>query len=224
MRNSPRQRHLRRTLAVPRPNLAQQRLVDQLPSAAPPVVDVVLVAKGRVLRDMDPPLRIPRRKRALLQPWVQLQLVHRRHDARLAEQPVQLRPAEVRDADGARLARCQQCLHGLPRGNVVGVAGGRVARGVFGEERRAAGEGRGPVHQVEVDVGGVEGGEGGVERGGDVIRVVGVVPEFGGEEDFGARDGGGVDCVADGGLGAVDVRGVNVAIACLEGGCYGCFG
>lgn len=52
----------------------------------------------------------------------------------------------------------------------------------------------------------------------DVVRVVAVVPELGHEEDLGAGNAGFLDGVADGGLGAVDAGGVDVAVAGFEGG------
>ncbi len=47
--------------------------------------------------------------------------------------------------------------------------------------------------------------------------MVRIVPEFGRDEDFRAGDAGFLDGGADGGLGAVDAGGVDVAVACFEG-------
>ena len=45
--------------------------------------------------------------------------------------------------------------------------------------------------------------------------MVRVVPELGGDEDLGAGDAALFDGCADGGLGAVDARGVDVSVACF---------
>ena len=50
--------------------------------------------------------------------------------------------------------------------------------------------------------------ERGVEGGAHVVGVVRVVPEFAGDEDFGAGDAAFLDGFAYGGLGAVAVGGV----------------
>ena len=47
--------------------------------------------------------------------------------------------------------------------------------------------------------------------------MVGVVPELGGDENVGAGNARLLDGGADGGLGAVDAGGVDVAVAGLEG-------
>ena len=52
--------------------------------------------------------------------------------------------------------------------------------------------------------------EGGIKGGKDVVGVVGVVPEFAGDEDFGAGDAALLDGLAYGGLGAVTVGGLLV--------------
>lgn len=48
--------------------------------------------------------------------------------------------------------------------------------------------------------------EGGVEGGEDIVGVVGVVPEFAGDEDFGTGDAAFLDGFAYGGLGAIAVE------------------
>ena len=63
------------------------------------------------------------------------------------------------------------------------------------------------MHQVQVEIVGAEIFEGGGDGGVDVVRMVRVVPEFGGYEDFGAGDAGLLDGSANGGLGAVAGRG-----------------
>ena len=82
---------------------------------------------------------------------------------------------EVADADGADFAGVDegfQCGVGgeVGGGGVVSDGGGACG---FGKRAGAAGEGIGPVHQVEVEVVGGEVGEGGVAGGFDVGRVGG---------------------------------------------------
>ncbi len=72
----------------------------------------------------------------------------------------------------------------MPSVEVVGVAGLNFAVGVLGDESGGSGKWGGPVHKVEVEIVGVKVFEGGIEGGGDIVRVVGVVPEFGGDENF----------------------------------------
>ena len=91
-----------------------------------------------------------------------------------------------------------------------GDAGGVVVRavGVLGY---------GPVHQVEVEVGGVEVGEGAAEGGLDEVGRVGGVPEFGGQPVGGAGEGGVGEGVADGGFVAVGGGAVEMAVPGCEG-------
>jgi hypothetical protein len=51
--------------------------------------------------------------------------------------------------------------------------------------------------------------------------MVRVVPELGGEEELLARDAGLLDGIADGGFGAVDACGVDVAVAGFQCDGYG---
>ena len=100
-----------------------------------------------------------------------------------------------------------QGFHGVPGG---GDAGGVVvgAVGVLGD---------GPVHEVEVQVGGVEVGQGFAESGLDEMGGVGGVPELGGEPVGGAGESGVGEGVADGGFVAVGGGAVEVAISSCEG-------
>lgn len=76
------------------------------------------------------------------------------------------------------------------------------------------------MHKVQIDVGGVEVAQRGVECGFNIVRMVRVVPELGGDEEGGARDPGFFDRSADRGFGAIDAGGVDVAVASFQGGGY----
>lgn len=182
------------------------------------VIDGVLIAQRRVLRHVNAVLSMPGRKVRLLQVRMAFVLVDSGHNVNVwgGEQALEFGEAEVGDADGAGFSCFHARLHGAVGAEVVGgAAEGRAGDGVLGEEGGAAGEGAGPVHEVEVYVGRVEVTEGGVERGGYIVRVVSVVPELGGDEEVRAGDAGFLDGGADGGLGAVYAGGVDVAVAGL---------
>ena len=152
---------------------------------------------------------------ALLQPGVEFELVRGGDGGGVGEEALEFRVAEVGDADGAGFAGLQARFHGFPGVEVVGGAGEDFVAAVFifGHEGGAPGEGGGPVHEVEVEVVGVEVLERGVEGGAHVVGVVRVVPEFGGDEDFGAGDAALLDGGADGRLSAVDAGSVDVTVA-----------
>ena len=203
MRDPPRQRHLRAALAILLANLHERRVIDQLAHVLPGAVDLVLVAKGRVLRHVDAVLRVEVHEARLLQVRVQLDLVRGGDDGGLVEEARDFGVGEVGDADGAGLrGRLEDALHGFVRIDVVRVAGLHLAVD-FGHRRGAAGEGARPVHEVEVHVVGAEVGEGGVQSGFDVVGVVAVVPELGGDEELVAWDARFADCIANGGFGAI---------------------
>ena len=103
MRNAPRQRDLRPALAVLLPDLHKRRVVNQLAHVLACAVDLVLVAKRRVLRDVDAVLRVEGHEGRLLQVRVQLDLVRCGHDVRLFQKPLDFGFGKVGDADGARL-------------------------------------------------------------------------------------------------------------------------
>ena len=85
----------------------------------------------------------------LLEPGVAFDLVGRGDGGRFGEEAVELRFAEVGDADRFRLAAFERLLHRFPGVEVVCVA--RLDLVVLpGHEGVAAGEGGGPVHEVEV--------------------------------------------------------------------------
>lgn len=69
----------------------------------------------------------------------------------------------------------------------------------------------GPVHEVEVDVGGIEVLERGVNGLGDVL--VPVVVQLGGEPDLLTGNARGLDALADFLLVAIGIRGVDVSVA-----------
>ena len=70
-------------------------------------------------------------------------------DGAFAQKALELRFAEVGDADGARLAGFEHLFHCFPGVDVVGVACFYLV--VFlGPDGGAVGEGGGPVHEVEV--------------------------------------------------------------------------
>lgn len=79
------------------------------------------------------------------------------------------------------------------------------------------------MHQVKINIVHAKLIEGIIERRLDRSRVVLVVPELGGDEDLVSRDAGFANAGAHGGLGAVDVGGVDVSVASFERGGYGVF-
>ena len=107
----------------------------------------------------------------LLEPGVEFDLVRGGDDARFAEEALELRFAEIGNADGFGLAALERLLHGFPGVDVVGIA--RFYLFVFLRyEDVAPREGGWPVHEVEVQVVGAEVFERGVEGW---LHVVGVV-------------------------------------------------
>ena len=110
MRNAPRESDLRSRLAVFLPNLCQHRIVDQFPHVLAFGVDGVLVAEGRVLRDVDAVLLVKCVEAVLLEigmsvgiisvlvfeaglaSILQLHLMSCGNDARLLQQPLHLGP------------------------------------------------------------------------------------------------------------------------------------
>lgn len=109
-------------------------------------------------------------------------------DLGVDQQVLDLFGREVGDADVAGQVGVDQVLHRVPggedAGGVVEVGGVRV-------------EGYGPVHEVEVQVGGLEVGERFLQGRPDEVGAVVVVPEFRGDPVGGARAGGGVEGGAD---------------------------
>ncbi len=146
----------------------------------------------------DALLRVVLTGGVLLQVRVQLDLVDRRDDRRLADQPLQVLGKEVGDTDGPDPAVGVQLLERLVRVDV-----------------RAPGRQR-PVDQVEVDVVQAELLQRrveGAQRG--VVPLV-AVPELGGDEEFLAGEPGGGDGLAGALLVAVDRRCVDAAVPGLQ--------
>ena len=149
VRDAPRQRDLRAALAVFFPNRDERWVVDQFAHLPPGAVDWVLVAQGRGLLHVDPLALVEGGEEGLLEQGVAFELVRGGDDFGFAQEALELRFAEVGDADGARLAVSEQLLHRFPGVDVVGVAWFYLV-GSHGPEGVAAGEGGGPVHDVDV--------------------------------------------------------------------------
>lgn len=81
-------------------NLNQDWVVDESADMAGLRVQLVLVAKGRVVRDMDALGLVPLGKVMLLQPWVSFKLVHGRLDRGVLHKTFHLGLVEVGDANG----------------------------------------------------------------------------------------------------------------------------
>lgn len=94
--------------------------------------------------------------------------------------------------------------------DVIAVTGQYFAIAALGEEGIAALEGRGPMDQVEIEIVGTEVFQGGVEGFFNVVWVLRVVPQFGGDEELAALDAGFLYGGSDGGFGAVAVVFVTV--------------
>ena len=145
---------------------------------------------------------MPLQEPVLLQVRVEFDLVGRGRDGRGGDEALHLREGEVGNPDGAGLALLLHGLHGFVGVDIVGHAGLDVAVLVPGHHGASTLEGGGPVHEVEVEVVCAEVFEGGVDGGFDVGGVVAVIPELGGDEDFGAGDSRLFDGLAYGGLSA----------------------
>lgn len=89
-------------------------------------------------------------KGALLQPGMEFDLMSSGDDAAVSEEAFEFCFREVGDADGFCFSGFEEGFHGVPGFEVVGVSGLDFAVGVFGDEGGRAGEGGGPVHEVEV--------------------------------------------------------------------------
>lgn len=129
---------------------------------------------------------------------VQLDLIHGRCDAGLADQRGNVLGREVRDADRLGpplLAELDQRLPGL--------------------DEQAPLRAR-PVDQVEVDIREAQALQALVEGAPRLVAPLAIVPELRGEEDLLPRDARIADAAADTGLVAVDGGGIDQAIAGLE--------
>ncbi len=132
---------------------------------------------------------------------VRLDLVHGRHDAGLLDDPVEVGGLEVGDADGGGAAVLLELDEGLPGRHEVAVVPRR--------ER--------PVDEEQVDPVQPEPGERLVEGAPGVVGPVEAVVELGGHVELVAGDPRGGDRLADPLLVLVHLRGVEVAVARLEG-------
>lgn len=147
--DAPGQRDLGAVLAVFLPDFVDDRVVDEFSHVLAGAVDFVLIAKGRVLLDVDPFFLVIGCEGVLLQPGVQFDLMCSGHDGRFFEQAIEFCFTEVGDTDRFRLAGCEGFLHGFPCVDVVGVAGLDLSIFFWGQGI-ATYEWRRPVHEVEV--------------------------------------------------------------------------
>ena len=81
-------------------NLSQDRVVDEPANMARPRVQLVLVAEGRVVRDMNILGLVPAGELTLLQPRVAFELVHGGLDGCVLDETLHLGLSKVGDADG----------------------------------------------------------------------------------------------------------------------------
>ena len=146
---APGQGDLGAVLAVLLANFHDGWVFDQLAHILARTVDFVLVAEGRIVCDVDGFAFVEVSEGVLLEPGVTFDLVVCGHDGGFFEETLELCFAEVGDADCLCLSSLQSLLHGFPCVNVVCVACLDLV--VFlGNKCIASGEGRGPVHEVEV--------------------------------------------------------------------------
>ena len=103
-------------------------------------------------------------------------LMDSRNDGSFLDQPLEFTFAEVGNADCAGFPALEAFLHGFVCVDVVAVAGLGLTVGVFREHLLTASEGRGPMHEVEIEVVGSQVFERSVESSFYVIGVVRVVP------------------------------------------------
>ena len=99
--------------------------------------------------DVDPFFFVEGGEGGLLEPGVAFDLVGRGDGGRFGEETFELRFAEVGDADCFRFAAFEGLLHGFPSVDVVCIAWLDLVV-LLGHEGVAAGEGGGPMHEVEV--------------------------------------------------------------------------
>ena len=88
---------------------------------------------------------------------------------------------------------------------------------VLGDQLASALEGIGPVDQIQIQVIGVEVFQRGVDSVLNILGPVAVVPQLRGDEDLRSRDATLLNAGGDSWLCAVDSRGVDVAVAGLDG-------
>lgn len=169
--NTPRQGDLGASLAMLLANLNENWIVHELAYALSCVVDFVLITKGRVMCDMDAFLLVEICKFHLLQPRMHFHLVSCWDDICLLQQTIELGLAEIGDADGLCFSGLECLLHRLVRFHIVDARRLGLTVTVLGEHVVARLECAGPVHEVEVNVVGLEVFEGSIEGG---LNIVGI--------------------------------------------------
>lgn len=87
--------NLRRRLSILLAKLDQSLVVNHLPNLLSFSIEFVLVAQGRVLRDVNAMGLVEFDKRRLLQPAVEFHLMNRRYDINVLQQTLHLRSGEV---------------------------------------------------------------------------------------------------------------------------------
>lgn len=161
---------------------------------------------------MDTPRRVPLCKLSLLQPRMHLYLVHSRRDLPLLKNPLDFSLVEVAHPNRLHLARLDQLLHRLPRIEVVDIRRLHLSICIFWHELSTGFERSGPMHQVEIDVVGLQGFEGIIEGWLDILGSMGVIPELGGDKDALSVYSGFFDSFCNCRLRAIDVCSINVAV------------
>lgn len=184
----------------------------QLAQVLPSIVGLVEVPKGRVLRHMNTLHLVPLRELSLLQPRMHLHLMHSRWYLPLLVNPLDFSLIEVAHSNGLHLSRVKELLHRLPRIEVIDLRRLHLAIRILRHQFRAGFEGPRPMHQVEIDVVGLQSFEGVIESWFDILWCVGVVPELGGYEEGFAVYSGSFDGFCNCRFRAVDVCRVNVFV------------
>ena len=111
MGDAPGQCDLCAVLVVFLADVEEDRVVDQLAHAFAGVVDLVLVAEGRVLGDVDVAVLVEVGERGLGEVGVHLDLVDGGRDGGGLEESVELGFGEVRDSDGSAFAVLDELFH-----------------------------------------------------------------------------------------------------------------
>lgn len=187
-----------------------------------------VVAEGRVGGNVDALLLgVGDEGVVLVQSWVALDLVDGRHNTSGLGDLLEVLNGEVGDTNVLDLALRErdQRLPRVHQGDTVVERNLVLLLLVLGEKHLAdgtlQGEGNGPVDEVEVKVVKLELGERVVEGLLDVLGAVGVVPQFGGDEDLLTLDAelleALVQALGDLLLVLVNLGQVEVAVAGLQG-------
>lgn len=145
----------------------------------------------------------------LLQVRMHLDLMRGGHDIGFLDESFCFLAREIRDADRLGFSLLIHPFHRFPRVHVVRVPVDGLSVAIFGDHGAPSTESDRPVHEVEVYVVCAEVLEGGIEGGFDVGGVVGIVPQFGGDEEAGAGDAGFSDGGTTGGLSAISESVIN---------------